>query len=43
MVPSSPSSASDLVGTVIDPKVHRALQSVVARREALIFLDDARA
>jgi putative two-component system response regulator len=33
----------DLVDTVIDPKVHRALQSVVARREALIFLDDARA
>lgn len=33
----------DLVGTVIDPRVHRALQSVVARREALIFLDDARA
>ena len=32
----------DLVGTVIDPKVHRALQAVVARREALIFLDDAR-
>jgi len=33
----------DLVSTVIDPRVHRALQSVVARREALIFLDDARA
>jgi len=33
----------DLVGTVIDPRVHRALQAVVARREALIFLDDARA
>jgi cyclic di-GMP phosphodiesterase len=32
----------DLVGTVIDPKVHRALQAVVARREALIFLDDSR-
>jgi putative nucleotidyltransferase with HDIG domain len=32
----------DLVGTVIDPQVHRALQSVVGRREALIFLDDAR-
>jgi len=30
----------DLVGTVIDPAVHRALQSVVGRREALIFLDD---
>lgn len=33
----------DLVETVVDPRVHRALQSVVARREALIFLDDARA
>ncbi len=33
----------DLVDTVIDPRVHRALQAVVARREALIFLDDARA
>jgi len=32
----------DLAGTVIDPEVHRALQQVVARREALIFLDDAR-
>jgi cyclic di-GMP phosphodiesterase len=30
----------DLVGTVLDPAVHRALQSVVARREALVFLDD---
>ena len=32
----------DLVGTVLDPRVHRALQAVVARREALIFLDDGR-
>ncbi|MEO8450048.1 MAG: HD domain-containing phosphohydrolase [Gemmatimonadota bacterium] len=32
----------DLVGTVLDPQVHRALQAVVARREALIFLDDGR-
>ena len=32
----------DLVGTVMDPAVHRALQSVVARREALVFLDDSR-
>lgn len=32
----------DLVGTVIDPEVHRALQAVVGRREALIFLDDGR-
>ncbi|NOT06698.1 MAG: response regulator [Gemmatimonadales bacterium] len=32
----------DLIGTVVDPAVHRALQQVVARREALIFLDDPR-
>lgn len=32
----------DLIGTVVDPEVHRALQAVVARREALIFLDDSR-
>ncbi len=32
----------DLVGTVLDPAVHRALQAVVARREALVFLDDRR-
>lgn len=32
----------DLAGTVIDPAVHRALQQVIARREALIFLDDSR-
>jgi putative two-component system response regulator len=32
----------DLVGTVLDPSVHRALQAVVARREALVFLDDRR-
>jgi hypothetical protein len=31
-----------LVGTVLDPAVHRALQAVVARREALVFLDDRR-
>jgi HD-GYP domain-containing protein (c-di-GMP phosphodiesterase class II) len=30
----------DLVGTVLDPTVHRALQAVVARREALVFLDE---
>ena len=35
-------AARDLAGTVIDPAVHRALQQVIARREALIFLDDAR-
>jgi len=31
----------DLAGTVIDPDVHRALQQVIARREALIFRDDS--
>jgi putative nucleotidyltransferase with HDIG domain len=30
----------DLVGTVIHPEVHRALAAVVARRRALVFLDD---
>jgi putative nucleotidyltransferase with HDIG domain len=33
----------DLIGTVIDPEVHRALEAVVSRRQALVFLDDARA
>jgi putative two-component system response regulator len=33
----------DLIGTVIDSKVHRALESVVAHRQTLVFLDDARA
>jgi putative two-component system response regulator len=32
----------DLIGTVVDPEVLRALQAVVARREALVFLDDSR-
>jgi putative nucleotidyltransferase with HDIG domain len=32
----------DLVGTVIDPAVHRALEAVVSQRQALVFLDDAR-
>jgi putative two-component system response regulator len=32
----------DMVGTVIDPEVHRALESVVSQRQALVFLDDAR-
>ena len=32
----------DLVGSVLDPAVHRALQSVVARKETLVFLDDTR-
>ena len=31
----------DLVGTAIDPDVHRALEAVVSRRQALVFLDDA--
>jgi len=33
----------ELIGTVIDPIVHRALESVVSLRQALVFLDDARA
>jgi putative two-component system response regulator len=33
----------DLVGTVIDPTVHGALEAVVSQRQALVFLDDARA
>ena len=32
----------DLVETVVDPAVHRALEAVVLRRQALVFLDDAR-
>ena len=32
----------DLIGTVLDPKVHRALEAVVAHRQTLVFLDDAR-
>ena len=32
----------DLVGTVVDPEVQRALRRVVAKREALVFLDDQR-
>jgi putative two-component system response regulator len=32
----------DLSGSVVDPAVHRSLQAVVARREALVFLDDSR-
>jgi putative nucleotidyltransferase with HDIG domain len=30
----------DLVGTVLDPAVHRALETVVTQRQALVFLDD---
>ena len=32
---------ADLIGTVLDPAVHQALRSVVTRRQALVFLDDA--
>jgi putative nucleotidyltransferase with HDIG domain len=32
----------DLVGKVIDPAVHAALEAAVQRRQALVFLDDAR-
>ena len=31
-----------LVGTVIDPTVHQALEAVVSHRQTLVFLDDAR-
>ena len=31
----------DLVGTAIDPAIHAALEAVVSRRQALVFLDDA--
>ena len=31
----------DLVGTALDPEVHRALEAVISRRQALVFLDDA--
>jgi cyclic di-GMP phosphodiesterase len=30
----------DLVGTAIDPAIHEALEAVVSRRQALVFLDD---
>ena len=30
-----------LVGTAIDPAIHEALEAVVSRRQALVFLDDA--
>ena len=32
----------ELVGTVIDPAVHQALEAAVFRRQALVFLDDDR-
>ncbi|MDQ3136915.1 MAG: response regulator [Gemmatimonadota bacterium] len=31
----------DLVGTAIDPAIHEAVEAVVSRRQALVFLDDA--
>jgi putative nucleotidyltransferase with HDIG domain len=31
----------DLVGTVLDPMVHQALEAVVTHRQALVFLDDS--
>jgi putative two-component system response regulator len=32
----------ELAGTVLDPAVHAALEAAVQRRQALVFLDDAR-
>jgi hypothetical protein len=32
---------ADLVATVLDPTVYRALEAVVTQRQALVFLDDA--
>jgi putative nucleotidyltransferase with HDIG domain len=32
----------DLIGTVIDPAVHTALEAVVSQRQALVFLDEHR-
>jgi putative two-component system response regulator len=32
----------DLAGTVLDPTVHRALEAVVGRRQALVFLDESK-
>jgi putative two-component system response regulator len=32
----------DLVGTVLDPAVHQALETVVGRRQALVFLDESK-
>jgi cyclic di-GMP phosphodiesterase len=41
---SSPEQAiermTDLVGTVVDPRVYEALSAVVARRRTLVFLDE---
>lgn len=33
----------DLVGTALDPTVHRALEAVITQRQALVFLDDPQA
>lgn len=33
----------ELVGTAIDPSIHGALDAVVTRRQALVFLDDTQA
>lgn len=33
----------DLLGTAIDPAVHGALEAVITRRQALVFLDDPQA
>jgi putative two-component system response regulator len=30
----------DLTGTVLDPEIHRALEAVITRRRALVFLED---
>jgi putative two-component system response regulator len=32
----------DLVRTVLDPEVHRALETVVQRRQAMVFVDDSK-
>jgi putative nucleotidyltransferase with HDIG domain len=33
----------DLIGTAIDPAIHRAIDTVVTQRQALVFLDDPQA
>ncbi|MGI9040278.1 MAG: HD domain-containing phosphohydrolase [Gemmatimonadales bacterium] len=32
----------DLVGTVLEPAIHQALEAVVTQRQALVFLDESR-
>ena len=39
--PEAVARMRDLVGTVIEADVHAALEAVVAKRKALVFLDDA--